>query len=254
MKTRSNANRPERTESGSGYLMILMVLFGFLSGTAFTQTAFFDQKPPFTQEPLPYAYNALEPVVDSLTMVIHYTKHHAGYVKNLNEAVKGTPYADWTLVALVSKASKTTDAIRNNAGGHFNHTLFWAILATDKPFSPESEIGKAVVGEFGSVDNLKTELKKAGATRFGSGWAWLILTPEKRLVVTSTPNQDNPLMDVAEVRGIPLLGIDVWEHAYYLKYQNRRGDYLAGLIDAINWEVVNDNYKKALERVEKGWK
>lgn len=196
---------------------------------------------------LPYAYNALEPAIDAATMEIHYSRHHAAYVKNLNAALEGSEFEKWTLDELLLYAGETNDAIRNNAGGHYNHTLFWNTLAKDRPFDPASAVGKAVIAAFGSLDSLKNLLTKAAATRFGSGWAWLYVTPERKLAVASTPNQDNPLMDVAKDRGIPVFGIDVWEHAYYLKYQNKRTDYIAALLGIINWEAVNRNYSAAVQ-------
>ena len=204
------------------------------------------QNYPFELQKLPYEYNALEPVIDAQTMEIHYSKHHAAYVKNLNNAVKGTKYEGYSLDDLMLSAAECGDAIRNNAGGHFNHTLFWNILSVSKPFDAGSEVGKAVLGTFGSLDSLKKLLNKAGATRFGSGWAWLYVNPDKRLAVCSSPNQDNPIMDISQERGIPILAIDVWEHAYYLKYQNKRGDYLNAILNAINWDAVNKNYTEAL--------
>jgi Fe-Mn family superoxide dismutase len=143
-------------------------------------------------------------------------------------------------------AGEYGDAVRNNAGGHFNHALYWNTLSLNNPFDPQNEVGKAVMTTFGSLDSLKKLLNKAGATRFGSGWAWLYVTTDKRLAVCSSPNQDNPIMDVSPERGIPILAIDVWEHAYYLKYQNKRGDYLSAILNAINWEAVNKNYTEAL--------
>ena len=214
-----------------------------LSVFAFSLSA---QTYPFELPGMPYSYNALEPVIDAQTMEIHYSKHHAAYVKNLNSAVKGTKLENRSLDDLMLHAGEYGDAVRNNGGGHFNHTLFWNILALNKPFDPNSEVGKAVISTFGSLDSLNRLLSKAGATRFGSGWAWLYVTTDKKLAVCSTPNQDNPIMDVAGERGIPVLGIDVWEHAYYLKYQNKRGEYLAAILNAINWEVVNKNYLAAL--------
>jgi superoxide dismutase len=205
------------------------------------------QKYPFEQAKLPYSYNALEPAIDAMTMEVHYSRHHAGYVKNLNAALKGSEYESWSIDELMLYASETNDAIRNNAGGHYNHELFWSNLSLQHPFTPLSEIGKAVTATFGSPDSLKKMLSKAGAGRFGSGWAWLIVTPERKLEVCSTPNQDNPIMDVSERRGIPILAIDVWEHAYYLKYMNKRADYLTAVMDAVNWDAVNRNYKAALE-------
>ena len=201
---------------------------------------------PFELPKLAYGYNSLEPVIDARTMEIHYSKHHASYVKNLNNALKGTKYEGYSLNELMLHAGELGDAVRNNGGGHYNHALFWNILSIDKPFNPQSEVGKEVIETFGSIDSLKKILSNAGATRFGSGWAWLYVTPGKKLAVSSTPNQDNPIMDVSKERGIPVLGIDVWEHAYYLKYQNRRGDYLSAILDVINWEVVNKNYVDAL--------
>jgi len=205
------------------------------------------QEGEFRLPTLPYAYNALEPAIDAMTMEIHYTKHHATYVKNLNLAVKADDAGDYTLEELNLWAGEFSDALRNNAGGHYNHTLFWNILGKGHPFNPANEVGKAILATFGSVDSLYMLLSKAGASRFGSGWAWLYITPEKTLAVASTPNQDNPLMDVSANRGIPILGIDVWEHAYYLKYQNKRGDYLSAVLSVLNWDAINNNYKEALK-------
>jgi len=202
---------------------------------------------PFVLPEMPYNYNALEPVIDARTMEIHYSKHHAAYVKNLNNALKGTKYEGYSLDELMLSAGELGDAIRNNAGGHYNHILFWNILSLNNPFDAQSEVGKAVTATFGSLDSLKKVLNKAGATRFGSGWAWLCVTTDKKLAVCSSPNQDNPIMDVSPERGIPILCIDVWEHAYYLKYQNKRGDYLSAILNAINWDAVNKNYTEALK-------
>lgn len=226
--------------------MKTLIAIGIIALITLINSNLMSQNDNYTLAPLPYEYTALEPVIDARTMEIHYSKHHAAYVKNLNNALKGSEYASWTFDELMLYASETNDAIRNNGGGHYNHTLFWNILALNKPFNPQSEVGKAVIATFGSPDSLKTLLSKAGATRFGSGWAWLVVTPEKKLAVCSTPNQDNPIMDVSEVRGIPVLGIDVWEHAYYLKYQNKRADYLTAILGAINWDAVNKNYTEAL--------
>ena len=201
---------------------------------------------PYELPKLPYEYNALDPVIDAQTIEIHYSKHHATYVKNLNNAVKGTKYEGYLLDDLMLHAGEYGDAVRNNAGGHFNHALYWNTLSLNNPFDPQNEVGKAVMTTFGSLDSLKKLLNKAGATRFGSGWAWLYVTTDKRLAVCSSPNQDNPIMDVSPERGIPILAIDVWEHAYYLKYQNKRGDYLSAILNAINWEAVNKNYTEAL--------
>jgi len=220
-------------------LLISILLTGF-------STVLSAQNYPFKLPELPYAYDAIEPAVDARTMEIHYSKHHAAYVNNLNTALKGTRQADYSLEELMLYAGELSDVIRNNAGGHYNHTMFWNILALNSPFNAQTGIGKAVIATFGSLDSLKRLLNKAGATRFGSGWAWLYVTTDKKLAVCSSPNQDNPIMDVSPERGIPILGIDVWEHAYYLKYQNKRGDYLATILNTINWEAVNRNYMEAL--------
>jgi len=199
-----------------------------------------------TLPPLPYAYNALEPYIDAQTMEIHYSRHHNAYVANLNKALTGTRFASMGINDLLLRAGVAGDAIRNNGGGHYNHRLFWDTLGTNQPFNPGSEVGKAIIQTFTSYDSLRTLMNNAGATRFGSGWAWRYLTPEKKLAVCSTPNQDNPIMDLNPHRGLPILGIYVWEHAYYLKYQNKRGDYLGAIWNLINWEAVNANYSAAM--------
>ncbi|MBL7706454.1 MAG: superoxide dismutase [Taibaiella sp.] len=192
---------------------------------------------------LPYAFNALEPHIDALTMEIHHDRHHKAYVDNLNKAIEGTDAENLSLEELMANISKYPAAVRNNGGGHFNHTLFWEILSNNG--SKPSEKLAAAIDTLGGMDALKEKLSTAGATRFGSGWAWLIVKDGK-LEVTSTPNQDNPLMDVADVKGTPVLGIDVWEHAYYLKYQNKRPDYLSAIWNVINWEEVSKRYEAAL--------
>ena len=206
----------------------------------------FSASAQFTQKALPYAYNALEPFVDAQTMEIHYSKHHAAYVKNLNAALTGTAAEKLSLNEIFAKVSALSPAVRNNAGGHFNHELFWSVLTPEKNTKMSTELENAINDTFGSLDKLKEKLNAAGASRFGSGWAWLVVTKEGKLVVSSTANQDNPLMDVAEVKGIPIFGIDVWEHAYYLKYQNKRADYLAALWNVVNWTEVSNRYKAAL--------
>lgn len=193
---------------------------------------------------LPYAFDALEPHIDAQTMQIHHDKHHQAYVDNLNKALEGSDGATKTLEELMANISAYPMAVRNNGGGHFNHTLFWSILGNNGS-QPTGDLAKAIDEAFGSLDALKEKMNNAGATRFGSGWAWLIVKDGK-LEVTSTPNQDNPLMDVADVKGTPILGIDVWEHAYYLKYQNKRPDYLKAIWNVINWDEVNMRYKAAL--------
>jgi Fe-Mn family superoxide dismutase len=203
----------------------------------------------FTQAPLPYAYNALEPFVDAQTMEIHYSKHHAAYVSNLNKALsESAPSPITDLESMMANISKFSTAVRNNGGGHYNHTLFWEILTPKKNTQPSATLVQSIEETFGGMDKMKEQLNKAAATRFGSGWAWLLVTPDKKLAISSTPNQDNPLMDVVDVRGTPILGIDVWEHAYYLKYQNRRGDYLQALWNVINWDAVSARYEKAISR------
>ncbi len=198
----------------------------------------------FTLPALPYAHDALEPHIDALTMQIHHGKHHQAYVDNLNKAIAGTPNENKSLEELVKAAGAISPAVRNNGGGHWNHTFFWDSLAPDAGGTPSGKLGDAINAAFGSFDEFKTKFNAAGATRFGSGWAWLIVKDGK-LEVSSTPNQDNPLMDVAEVKGIPLLGVDVWEHAYYLKYQNKRPDYLAAIWNVINWKKVAERFENA---------
>ena len=192
---------------------------------------------------LPYAHNALEPHIDAQTMQIHHGKHHQAYVDNLNKALAGTDGEGKTLEQLMDNISAYPAAVRNNGGGHYNHTLFWSILGPGGG-APSGDLATAINEAFGSLDGLKEKMNAAGTTRFGSGWAWLILKDGK-LEVTSTPNQDNPLMDIAEVKGHPILGIDVWEHAYYLHYQNRRPDYLNAIWNVINWNEVDLRYKAA---------
>ena len=201
----------------------------------------------FAQKPLPYAYTDLEPFIDAQTMEIHYSKHHAAYVKNLNAAVVGTDAAKMTVKEIFANVSKLSSAIRNNAGGHYNHELFWSILTSTKNTKPAADLEKAIMDTFGSMDVLKEKINAAATTRFGSGWAWLSVDKNNKLVVSSTPNQDNPLMDVAETKGTPILGIDVWEHAYYLKYQNKRADYLTSIWNIINWNEVSENYNLAIK-------
>ncbi|WP_443937550.1 superoxide dismutase [Pedobacter sp. MW01-1-1] len=195
---------------------------------------------------LHYATDALEPHIDKTTMEIHHDKHHQAYVTNLNKALEGKDGANAKIEDIITNISKYPAAVRNNGGGHYNHSLFWTILGPNKGGEPTGDLAKAINEAFGSFAELKTKMQEAGATRFGSGWAWLSVGADKKLQVSSTPNQDNPLMDVAEVKGQPILGIDVWEHAYYLKYQNKRPDYLAAIWNVVNWDAVAELYKKAL--------
>jgi len=194
---------------------------------------------------LNYAYEALEPHIDAQTMQIHHTKHHQAYVDNLNKALAGTDGENKSLEELMANISAFPAAVRNNGGGHYNHSLFWTVLGPNAGGTPSGDLANAINEAFGSFDALKEKMNTAGTTRFGSGWAWLIVKDGK-LEVTSTPNQDNPLMDIAEVKGTPILGIDVWEHAYYLKYQNKRPDYLSAIWNVINWSEVERRYKAAL--------
>jgi Fe-Mn family superoxide dismutase len=191
---------------------------------------------------LSYSYTALEPWVDAMTMEIHHSKHHNAYVTNLNKALEGNPAAEWSLEKLMAEISAFPAAVRNNGGGHYNHTLFWNLMAPKKGGAPSGELAEAITAKWGSFDKFKDAFSTAAATRFGSGWAWLI-KKDGALEVTSTPNQDNPLMDVAEVKGTPLLCLDVWEHAYYLKYQNKRPDYVAAWWNVVNWDEVTKLYK-----------
>jgi Fe-Mn family superoxide dismutase len=195
----------------------------------------------FTLPALPYAHDALEPHIDTTTMQIHHGKHHQAYVDNLNKAIAGTPNENKSLEELVAAAGSISPAVRNNGGGHWNHTFFWETLAPNSGGTPTGKLAEAISSTFGSFDAFKEKFNNAGMTRFGSGWAWLISNNGK-LEITSTPNQDNPLMDVAEVKGTPLLGVDVWEHAYYLKYQNRRAEYMGVIWNVINWNKVNERF------------
>lgn len=194
---------------------------------------------------LPYAYDALEPHIDAKTMEIHHSKHHGGYVSKLNAAIEGTDDAKASLEDLMKNVSKKSTAIRNNGGGHYNHSLFWSIMSPNGGGTPSGDLAEAINSTFGSFDAFKDEFSKAAATRFGSGWAWLCLNTSGKLCVCSSPNQDNPLMDVAECPGTPLMGLDVWEHAYYLKYQNRRPDYIEAFFNVVDWDAVAKRYADA---------
>ncbi len=200
----------------------------------------------FTLPELPYAQDALEPHIDSMTMQIHHGKHHAAYVNNLNNSLAGKPEEHQSLDEIIRNISKFPMPVRNNGGGHWNHSMFWNILSPNGGQASD-DLTAAIHASFGSVDTFKEQFNNAGATRFGSGWAWLIVNADKKLVVCSTPNQDNPLMDIAEVKGTPILGLDVWEHAYYLKYQNRRPDYIQAFWNIINWNEVNRLFKEAMK-------
>jgi len=200
----------------------------------------------FTLPALPYATDALEPHIDKMTMEIHHGKHHQAYVTNLNKALEGKPEANSSIEEIIKNISKFPPAVRNNGGGHYNHTMFWTLLSPNGGGEPSGDLATAINSTFGSFADFKTKFAEAGTTRFGSGWAWLTVGADKKLQVSSTPNQDSPLMDIAEVKGTPVLGMDVWEHAYYLKYQNRRPDYIAAFWNVVNWNHVTELYKKAM--------
>lgn len=195
---------------------------------------------------LSFEYDALEPFIDKRTMEIHHTRHHQGYIDKLNNAIANTEFEGTPLPEILVDASTLPTAIRNNGGGHYNHSLFWSILTPDGSQAPTGELADAIDSSFRSFTSFKDRFSEVAGSRFGSGWAWLIVTHEgNELAITSTPNQDNPLMDVAEMQGFPILGLDVWEHAYYLNYQNRRADYINAFWDAVDWKAVEDHYQKA---------
>jgi Fe-Mn family superoxide dismutase len=205
----------------------------------------------FTVPALKYPFNAIEPHIDAKTMEIHHDKHHAAYVNNLNNALKGkTDLESKSIEQLITKISNIPEdirgAVRNNGGGHWNHSFFWDIIGPNKGGSPKGRVGEAIDKTFGTYDAFKEQFTKAAVGRFGSGWAWLVVQNGK-LVIGSTPNQDNPLMDISDLKGVPILGVDVWEHAYYLLYQNRRPDYLTAFYNTINWDIVEANYSAALK-------
>lgn len=194
---------------------------------------------------LPYSFDALEPHIDAKTMEIHHDKHHGGYVSKLNGAIDGSPQAEMSLDELMKNVGSLSTAVRNNGGGHYNHSLFWSVMSPDGGGEPTGELAEAITKAFGSFDSFKEEFNNAAATRFGSGWAWLVVDASGALKVTSTPNQDNPAMEIAEVKGTPILGLDVWEHAYYLNYQNKRPDYISAFWSVVNWDEVSKRFAAA---------
>jgi Fe-Mn family superoxide dismutase len=236
----------DSTKIGVAAMLGLPLLSSFTEFTNNTSPIFVPPhlKTGFDQQPLGYAYNSLEPNIDAQTMEIHYTKHASAYSKNAKEAAAAEgvdvskPVED-----VLGKISKYTPKMRNNAGGHFNHELFWKCMAPGGNAAPTGKLLKAIEQNFGSLDKMKTQFSDAAKTRFGSGWAWLVLTGDKKLAIGSTPNQDNPLMDIAELKGLPLLGLDVWEHAYYLKYQNRRPEYVENFWKVVNWNFVAERFE-----------
>jgi Fe-Mn family superoxide dismutase len=199
----------------------------------------------FQLPPLKYSFDALEPHIDARTMEIHHDKHHAGYTNNLNSAIEGTALEGKTIEEILGQVSKQSPAVRNNGGGYYNHSLFWDIMSPDGGSEPAGDLAAAIRTRFGSFNEFKAAFSTAGTTQFGSGWAWLMVDSSGELVVTNTANQDNPLMDISPLKGIPILGLDVWEHAYYLHYQNRRPDYVSAFWNVVNWKEVADRYAKA---------
>ena len=200
---------------------------------------------PFELPKLPYEYTALEPHIDAQTMEIHYSKHHNAYVSKLNEALSGSEWTGKSIEELMGMMSKLPASIRNNGGGHYNHSLFWSVMSPKGGGKPSGDLAQAIDTAFGSFDAFKETFGTAAATRFGSGWAWLIVNGSGKLEVTSSPNQDNPLMDIADVKGTPVLGLDVWEHAYYLDYQNKRPDYVGAWWNVVNWDEVSKRFASA---------
>ncbi|WP_280136885.1 superoxide dismutase [Devosia chinhatensis] len=215
---------------------------------ALSMPAMAQESAAFSLPELGYDYDALEPVIDAQTMELHHSKHHQSFVDNLNNAVEdGTIPADANVEDLVASASEYPTGIRNSAGGHWNHTFFWQIIGpVEEAGEPSDDFAAAIDAVYGSMDEFKAAFEEAGAGRFGSGWVWLVVTDAGELEITTTPNQDNPLMDLAEVQGTPVLGNDVWEHAYYLTYNNRRAEYLSNWWDVVNWDEVSDRYAQAL--------
>lgn len=250
MENDNNTNRRDFIKtSGKATLaagLSASVLSSFAKDTGahtFNLTA---ENTPYTQTPLIYDYKALEPSIDAMTMEIHYTKHAAAYAKNLADACKAENVDTQTtpLETVLGSVSKYSAKMRNNAGGHYNHELFWKIMGphSSSPATPEGRLIDMIVRDFNSVEGFKVQFNEAAKTRFGSGWAWLVYTQNRKLVIGSTPNQDNPLMDVSDLKGFPVMGIDVWEHAYYLKYQNKRPDYIAAWWNVVNWNYVQQRF------------
>ena len=202
---------------------------------------------PFTLPPLPYSFNALEPHIDARTMEIHHGKHHQAYVTNLNNAIANTDADKMSIEDICRNISKYPAPVRNNGGGHYNHSLFWTLMKQNGGGNPGGPLGDAIISAFGTFDEFKTKFAAAGTSRFGSGWAWLITGADKKLAITSTPNQDNPLMDVAEMKGMPIIGLDVWEHAYYLNYQNRRPDYITAWWNVVNWDEASKRFAESMK-------
>lgn len=230
---------------GLGTIAAMITLYSFSGSPDNTNNTTMEKFDTHVFPALPYAYDALEPYIDARTMEIHYDKHHRAYFNNFVAAIKDTPYNSKTIWEIFAKVSEAGDVIRNNGGGFYNHVFFWNILSP-KSGKPSSELMEALNKTFGSFDKFKEVFSNAAKSRFGSGWAWLYVTSDKKLAVGSTPNQDNPLMDVSPIKGTPLLALDVWEHAYYLKYQNRRPEYVEAFWNVVNWDEVSKRYSEAI--------
>jgi len=239
MSSSFNSRRQFIKQTGkAGIAMASMPLIHTFGGLQLSE------EPNYTQLPLPYAYNALEPFIDAMTMEIHHTKHAAGYTKNLNDAciAEKVDMNNTSMTTLFTSISKYSVKMRNNAGGHYNHELFWQSMQPAPSTIPTGQFLKAIETSFGSFADFQKAFAEAAKNRFGSGWAWLIVNDKGKLAICSTANQDNPLMDIADTKGYPLLGLDVWEHAYYLKYQNKRADYINNWWNLVNWKFVEDRY------------
>ncbi len=236
----------KRTFIKAGGLLTVATLVAPLTACSTSKAVASAQKGEFTLPVLPYAVDALEPNMDKMTMEIHHGKHHATYVQRLNEAIKGNAFAEMTLEEMMGKITDKEGAIRNNGGGHYNHSLFWSILSP-KGGAPTGKLAEALGSTFGSVDKFKTTFNDSAKTVFGSGWTWLCVGKDKKLFISTTPNQDNPLMtNIVKQLGTPILGLDVWEHAYYLKYQNKRADYITAFWNVVNWEEVSKRLVSAM--------
>jgi len=235
---------------GAGAMVSGPIMTAF-AGTAnnamdFRSSIYGEEEELFKQPALDYAYDALEPYIDAMTMELHYSKHHAGYTKKFNAAVEKEGLTGKSIGEIFASVSSFSDAVRNNGGGYYNHNLFWKFMSPKGGGEPKGKLGKAINSSFGSFSKFKELFSAAAGSQFGSGWAWLIINPDGDLEVVNTPNQDNPLMDVSKVRGIPVLNIDVWEHAYYLKYQNRRANYIEAYWNIVNWDFAEDLYQKGI--------
>jgi superoxide dismutase, Fe-Mn family len=248
MKTSRNNRREFIKTTGKAGIaagLSMTILPSLAAGSNYSPLDLLAEEIPYEQQPLPYAFNALDSVIDTMTMDIHYSKHAATYAKNLADAVKaeGVDTGKEKLSSLLGRISKLSPKMRNNGGGHYNHEFFWKSMKSPVAGNqPGGALAQAINKDFGSFEAFKTQFSDAGKNRFGSGWAWLVVTADKKLVIGSTPNQDNPLMDLSDLKGTPLLGLDVWEHAYYLKYQNRRPDYINAWWNVVNWEVVQSRF------------